>query len=49
MVLCPEHPLIKKITAPEQSQLVDEYVYKAINQNVNRFKKTKITVVIHNV
>lgn len=32
MVLCPEHPLIKQITTPEHAQLVEEYVYKAINK-----------------
>ena len=32
MVLCPEHPLIKQITTPEHTQLVEEYVYKAINK-----------------
>jgi leucyl-tRNA synthetase len=33
MVLAPEHPLVEKITAPEQKAIVDEYVQQAMRQS----------------
>ncbi len=33
MVLAPEHPLVEKITSPEQKAIVDEYVQQALRQS----------------
>ncbi|MCH9632984.1 MAG: Leucine--tRNA ligase [Chlamydiae bacterium] len=33
VVLAPEHPLVKKITSPEQKASVDAYVSQALNKN----------------
>jgi leucyl-tRNA synthetase len=32
MVLAPEHPLVEKITTPEQQELVHDYIHQAIRQ-----------------
>ncbi len=32
MVLAPEHPLVKKLTTPEQSQAVEAYIHQAVRQ-----------------
>ncbi|MFC1692832.1 leucine--tRNA ligase [Candidatus Latescibacterota bacterium] len=32
MVLAPEHPLVKKITSPEQKEIVEKYVDEAVNK-----------------
>ena len=33
MVLAPEHPLVEKITLPENKQVVQEYIHQAIRQS----------------
>ncbi|WP_299028051.1 leucine--tRNA ligase [uncultured Thermanaerothrix sp.] len=33
MVLAPEHPLVEKITTPEQKPVVEAYVYQALRQS----------------
>ncbi len=32
MVLAPEHPLVDKLTTPEQHEAVHEYIHEAVRQ-----------------
>jgi len=41
MVLAPEHPLVNKVTIPEQKELVAEYVKQAVRQTEIQRKSTE--------